>query len=127
MTIETTLERLQKHKIKAYRWLYEFTAQSCTNCAETDCACKDSICRHVEEQNLKRGESFSHTGHRLRFIGCQGCIVPPHLRETCTIYLCEKAQQKPDFRRRRYEKLKSLCASIDERLMMLEEEMLRAR
>src|SRR4051812_26970498 len=94
------MRKLQEHKVKAYRWLYEFTMRACTDCALTDCACKDTICAHVEERARLRGVSFPHTGHRLRFIGCSGCVVPPHLRETCTIYLCERAQTAPGFRGR---------------------------
>jgi hypothetical protein len=121
MNAEAQLHNLTRHKVKAYRWLYEFTASACTDCALTDCACKDTICQHVERQAGLKGMKFSHTGHRLRFIGCGGCVVPPHLRETCTIYLCARAQEKPQFRRRRYEKLKKLCSVIEEKLMRLEE------
>lgn len=111
---------LLRHKVKAYRWLYEFTAQACTDCAATDCACKDTICAHVEAQAKRGGFKLEHTGHRLRFIGCHGCVVPPHQRETCTIYLCKPAQEKPDFQKSRYMKLKQLCANIEEKLMSLE-------
>lgn len=117
MNAEMRLQKLEKHKVKAYRWLYEFTKSACGDCAETDCACKDTICRHVEERALARGHRFQHTGHRLRFIGCAGCVVPPHLRETCTIFLCERAQSQPAFRRRRYEKLKKLCERIELAIM----------
>jgi hypothetical protein len=119
MTVPERLAKLNQQKIKAYRWMYEFTASACTDCAQTDCACKDSICAHVESQAARQGETFSHTGHRLRFIGCEGCVVPPHLRETCTIYLCASAQEKPDFRRRRYEELKKLCSKIELAIMEL--------
>jgi hypothetical protein len=121
MNASQRLQTLNRHKIKAYRWLYEFTAQACTDCAMTDCACKDSICAHVEKQAGLRGHKFQHTGHRLRFIGCQGCVVPPHLRETCTIFLCSKAQARPEFSSTRYEKLKGLCAKIEEKIMFLED------
>lgn len=115
-------EHLYQRKIRLFDALYRFTYDQCGDCAQTDCACKDAICQHVEEQAVKRGVKLEHTGHRLRFIGCQGCVVPPHLRETCTIYLCEKAQNKPSFNRERYEKLKRLCAKIEWRLMELEEQ-----
>jgi hypothetical protein len=119
MTKVEQLEKLSRHKVKAYRWLYEFTEQACTDCAVSDCACKDSICAHVEIEARRRGHSFPHSGHRLRFIGCNGCVVPPHLRETCTIYLCSRAQEKPGFRQRRYDKLKSLCSRIELAIMEL--------
>lgn len=116
-------QRLYRHKIRAYRWLYEFTQRQCMACATTGCACKDSICAHVEEQLKKRGEAQAppRTGHSLRFIGCNGCVVPPHQRETCTIYLCESAKESSTFDRHRYEKLVRLCSKIDWRLMELEE------
>lgn len=110
-----TREELKTRKIRAYRRLYEFTRGQCTDCARTDCACKDSICAHVEAhagQPLCRG-----THPRLRFIGAQGCTVPPHMRETCTIYLCEPARSRPDFPRLRYQRLVRVCERIEERLM----------
>jgi hypothetical protein len=112
---------LNRHKIKAYRLLYDFTKSQCADCAQSDCACKDTICGYVEEQAIKRGAVLQRGDHpRLRFIGCQGCTVPPHLRETCTIYLCEPAQAKPGFDRGRYERIKNLCADIELKLMMLD-------
>ncbi len=113
-------ELLYKQKIKAYRWLYEFTQSQCSDCAQTDCACKDSICSHVEDQALKCGVTLKRTQHRLRFIGCDGCVVAPHLRETCTVYLCAPAQAKPEFQRAKYQRLKNLCFKIDEKLMSLQ-------
>ncbi len=85
-------QTLYARKIKAYQWLYEFTRSQCQDCSRTDCACKDSICSHVEQQAALRGHHAQHTGHHLRFIGCEGCVIPPHLRETCTIYLCAKLE-----------------------------------
>ncbi len=114
-------QRLLKHKVKAYRWLYEFTRSQCSDCAQTDCACKDSICGHVEAQALNRGVRLESTTHRLRFIGCGGCVVPPHLRETCTVFLCDKAQNAPGFPVERYARLKNLCASIEMRIMEAQE------
>src|SRR4051812_9330203 len=114
------LARLHARKVRFFNELYKFTYNQCGDCAETDCACKDIICQHVEEQAHKKGIHLERTGHRLRFIGCKGCVVPPHLRETCTIYLCEKAQAKPTFDKARYEKLKRICAKIEWRLMSLE-------
>jgi hypothetical protein len=111
---------LQKQKIKAYRWLYEFTKSQCGDCAQTDCACKDTICAHVEAQARKNGHTLERTNHRLRFIGCSGCVVAPHLRETCTFYLCEKAQRAPGFQADRYLRLKQLCEKIELRLMSVE-------
>ena len=114
-------ERLYQRKIKAYRRLYEFTKTQCSDCASTDCACKDSICAHVEEQARRNGHTLSRGTHpRLRFIGCSGCTVAPHFRETCTIYLCAPAQNAANFPRLRYERLKQVAAAIEERLMRLE-------
>ncbi len=109
---------LFKQKIRAYRRLYEFTKSACGDCARTDCACKDSICSHVQTQARLSGIEIPETGKRLRFLGCDGCVVPPHLRETCTIYLCEPAQNHPKFAKQKYDRLKNICAKIDEKLMM---------
>lgn len=124
-----THEHLYRRKIHFYRELYDFTFNQCGHCVESGCACKDRICQHVEEQAARHGVRLAHASPNptegadrpLRFIGCSGCVVPPHLRETCTIYLCQKAQTKPGFDKARYEKLKRICSKIDWRLMELEE------
>lgn len=108
---------LLKRKIQIYNELYRFTSSHCTDCERSGCACKDTICAHVELINLKRGVKIERTNHELRFIGCKGCVVPPHLRETCTLYLCEKSQKRADFDRARYEKLIRISAQIEWRLM----------
>ncbi len=115
MTLRTALLRHQK--IRAYRYLYEFTKSQCSDCAKTDCACKDTICAHVEAQIRGNGLHVPTTGARLRFLGCDGCVVPPHLRETCTIYLCEPAQNRADFPAEKYRRLKEICFRIEEKLM----------
>ena len=108
---------LLKRKAQIFGELYRFTYAQCGECEQSGCACKDSICEHVEKMNLARGVKIERTAHPLRFIGCRGCVVPPHLRETCTLYLCEKAQRKPGFDRARFEKLKRISAKIEWRLM----------
>ncbi len=113
---------LYQRKIRFYRELYEFTFNQCGYCVESGCACKDRICQHVEEQAATYDVKLERTKHPLRFIGERGCVVPPHLRETCTIYLCQKAQDKPAFDSSRFEKLKRICATIDWRLMELEDQ-----
>ena len=116
-------EILYGRKIKLFQRLYEFTFNQCGRCVESGCACKDRICQHVEEQAARKGDlRFSHTGHPLRFIGPRGCVVAPHLRETCTIFLCEKAQLKAGFDQKTYLKIKKICAAIDWELMILEDE-----
>jgi hypothetical protein len=120
-------QRLYRRKVHFYRALYEFTFNQCGHCVESGCACKDRICQHVEEQAARQGVRLERTSHALRFIGPNGCVVPPHLRETCTIYLCGQAQQKSSFDRARYEKLKRICSKIDWRLMELEESIRSSR
>lgn len=120
---EQLYANLYRRKIHFYRELYEFTFNQCGYCVESGCACKDRICQHVEEQASTYNVDLKpkRTDHALRFIGPKGCVVQPHLRETCTIYLCQKAQIKPGFATDRFEKLKRICAKIDWRLMELEE------
>lgn len=120
MLSQAMSQTLLKRKKQIFNELYRFTASQCDQCEQTGCACKDSICQHVENVNLKRGVQIERTHHRLRFIGCKGCVVPPHLRETCTIYLCEKAQRQPTFNHRRYEQLKRITEKIEWRLMQAE-------
>lgn len=114
-------QQLYGRKKRLFQYLYEFTKNQCGACVESGCACKDKICQHVEEQAQKRGIKFMRTGHALRFIGEQGCIVPPYLRETCTIYLCGPAQSKPGFHQKRYEQIKRLCDRVEWQLMEIEE------
>lgn len=112
---------LLKRKAKLYRWMYEFSQNACTSCSQTGCACKDSICAHVEQEARKRGHEFPHTGHKLRFIGCAGCVVPPELRETCTLYICEPAMARPEFDRETYKRLMRAITLLEWRLMECEE------
>lgn len=117
----TRYKRLSVRKKHFFQALYEFTKDQCGMCVESGCACKDRICAHVEEQAQKRGEKFEHTGHALRFIGPHGCIIPPHLRETCTIYLCGQAQKRADFNKSRYDKFLKICSRIEWQMMELED------
>lgn len=117
-----TYRQLYSRKVKAFRYLYEFTFNACGACVDSGCACKDRICQHVQERAKERGIDLPTTGHRLRFIGERGCVVAPHLRETCTIYLCNPAQNKTGFDRGRYAKIRRICDRIEWRLMELEDE-----
>ncbi len=108
---------LLKRKKQIFDEIYRFTTSQCGDCEQSGCACKDSICAHVEKVNRERGVHIQHGSHALRFIGCSGCLVPPHLRETCTLYLCEKAKQKPNFNRSRYEKLMRISEKLEWRIM----------
>ena len=112
---------LERRKRILYRAMYDFTQTQCTACSDSGCACKDTICAHVDEQNQKCGRIYPRGTHPLRFIGCAGCVVPPHRRETCTIYLCAPALAAPDFDRARYDRLKHLIARVEWRLMELDE------
>lgn len=112
-----SLRILKNQKVRAYRMLYEFTKSVCGDCSQTDCACKDSICAHVQAQARASGTEIPETGKHLRFLGCNGCVVPPHMRETCTIYLCEPAKARPEFDSATYERLKAICFRIEEKLM----------
>jgi hypothetical protein len=113
------LLRLSKKKKQFYELLYKFTQDKCDLCASTGCKCTDRICAHVESNCLKNNLKFEHQKHKLRFIGAQGCIIPPEHRETCTIYLCDYAQNKPGFDSKTYEKLKRICQKIDWRILNL--------
>lgn len=107
-------------KKKVYGWIYKFTRDKCELCAVTGCKCTDRICAHVELCASKLGLGFPKGKHQLRFIGPQGCVVPPEHRETCAIYLCEYAQNKPGFPSEYYKRLVALSARIEFQLMKLE-------
>lgn len=115
---------LLKRKERIYKMMYEFTFDSCGACVQTNCACKDRICQHVEEQAAKSGHRFEKQNHPIRFIGPGGCVVPPHLRETCTLYLCGKAREKTSFDRDRYSRLLKACEKIEWQLMEIEDTLL---
>ena len=112
---------LYARKVKAFRYLYEFTFNQCGACVESGCACKDRICQYVEERAAEKGVQLQRSTHRLRFIGEKGCVVAPHLRETCTIYLCGPAQTRANFETERYSKIRKICDRIEWRLMEIEE------
>jgi hypothetical protein len=101
--------------------MYEFTFGACGACVESGCACKDRICQHVEEQAARSGHRFERQNHPIRFIGPKGCVVPPHLRETCTLYICGKAREKTSFDRERYDRLLRVCEKIEWQLMEIDD------
>lgn len=119
-------EILERRKERVYKMMYEFTYSSCGACVESNCACKDRICQHVEEQAAKRGHRFERQAHPIRFIGPKGCVVPPHLRETCTLFLCGKAREKSTFDRERYARLLGVCEKIEWQLMEIDDNLPRS-
>ncbi len=127
LTFQNDRERtLWRRKEVLYKKLYDFTFGACGACVESGCACKDRICQHVQEQAARRGVELKPTGHRLRFIGEKadgsiGCTVAPHLRETCTIYVCGPATTRTGFDTATYTRIKELCAKVDWQIMELEE------
>lgn len=77
--------------ISLYRQMADLTLPECRHtCRAPLSCCSPEYCAAAEERAKSWGVSLEPTGHeRLPFMGEEGCIVPPHLRPSCTIHTCQ--------------------------------------
>lgn len=72
--------------------MYEMTNKECGKCRAPYSCCSPEYCEQADDYSQEHGVILQRTGHlKLPFMGPNGCIVPPHLRPTCTVYTCDIA------------------------------------
>lgn len=72
--------------------MYEMTNAECKKCKVPFSCCSSEYCEQADDYSQEQGVILQKTDHpTLPFMGPKGCIVPPHLRPTCTIYTCDMA------------------------------------
>lgn len=83
---DTTPQKL----IDLYQQMYELTRPECDKCRAPRSCCSPEYCDLAEEVAAERGVQLIATKHpTLKFMGANGCIVPPHLRQLCTVHTCD--------------------------------------
>lgn len=89
--------------------MYEMTNAGCKKCRAPHSCCSPEYCEYADNYSQKQGITLQRTDHStLPFMGSDGCIVPPHLRPTCTIHTCDIAslgfhKSNPDWTDRYWE------------------------
>jgi hypothetical protein len=77
-----------------YQAMANHTAPECANtCRIPRSCCAHEYCTMAEEGSKEQwGIDLSplRTDHpKLPYMGPNGCVVPPHLRSTCTLHTCQ--------------------------------------
>jgi hypothetical protein len=70
--------------------MYELTLSECKRCRVPLSCCSQLYCSLAEEWAAEFGITLEGTDYHpnLKFMGPDGCTVPPHLRPSCTLHTC---------------------------------------
>lgn len=76
--------------VELYQLMADHTAPECAkNCRKPHTCCDDSYCGMAQAYAKLRGVELEPIeGSKIRFLGPNGCIVPPNLRPICTLHTC---------------------------------------
>ena len=78
--------------IELYKEMAELTLPKCVECPNLlpHRCCDRMYCDLVDMMAKDSGAELpAPTGHpTLTYMGKNGCVVPPHLRPTCTVHVC---------------------------------------
>ncbi len=84
-------------RVSLYRQIYELTNGHCGCTGEYGC-CAPEHCEKARAFALRHhGIELQDTGHRIPFMGPQGCTIPPELRPVCTLHVCHLYAAKAEF------------------------------
>ena len=65
--------------IDLFQQMYELTEPECRlTCRCPQSCCSPEYCDMADDFAKENGTTITPTGHRLKFMGPKGCIVPPH-------------------------------------------------
>lgn len=79
-----------------YQKMYELTHAKCVACCPEQLkwsCCSPEYGDFAMAEAKKRGEVLVLTGlnhPKCALLGENGCVAPPHLRQMCTLHVCEK-------------------------------------
>lgn len=103
--------KLQK-LIDTYQEIADVTKPKCGNCVVANSCCAPEFCDHAEKVAGQHGVKLERTGHKtLKFMGPNGCTVPPYLRPICSMHVCEMHYARDAEFAEKYFELRS---SVDE-------------
>jgi hypothetical protein len=136
--LESRKQLLEESKVNILKDLNIQTSNICnpekTNSCKGKkpfCCCDDRICMHIERINKARNISIDHAngknflGQTLRFLGPNGCVVPPEYRELCTHYICNHALGKVENvkEKKAWEDKKGELGKVQEEIEVITEEL----
>lgn len=78
--------------IRLMQEMADHTAPECAKTCRIPHSCCDAMyCDIAEEWSRMNGVTLEPLTHHptLKFMGPNGCTVPPHLRPHCTLHTCE--------------------------------------
>jgi len=82
---------MTRQEIKLWRQMAEHTFSKCKKMCKTGLGscCSREYCDMARETARSHGEDLKETGNeRLPFLGEDGCVVPFHFRQLCTLHQC---------------------------------------
>jgi len=75
--------------ISLFQQLADLTAPKCRECRAPMSCCSSEYCEMALILAKEAETPLEPTGHpRLKLMGPNGCVAPPHLRPLCTFHLC---------------------------------------
>lgn len=77
--------------IKLFKTMSELTAPECAKtCNVPHSCCSSEYCDMAQDFINREGADVQIQDHPiLKYMGPNGCVVPPHLRPLCTLHTCE--------------------------------------
>ncbi len=103
---------------RKYEEIAELTRPKCLGeCPEPGRCCTPAYCDLAELRAKEYGRAFPYQGHpTLKFLGEQGCVVPPYLRPLCAVHVCEIHLLNGDAYSEEYFEIREEVCELEEEL-----------
>ena len=99
----------KKDKLKnLYKKMYKLTQEKCSSCNPT--CCNDNQCDFTK-QIAK--ETWGVDSGKAPYMTDSGCSIDPHLRQLCTLHICEKHYMLDPVFNKRYFKLRDKITILE--------------
>lgn len=85
------MNELNELEIKLFQEMYELTNPKCGQCRIPYSCCSSEYCEAAKVYTSEKyGIDLSDrtTGHKVPFMGPNGCVLEPHFRPLCTVHTC---------------------------------------
>ncbi len=101
----------------AYAAIAAFTRPFCMRQCGRGICCAPRYCDLAERRAAEFGLSLPRQAHpSLKYMGEEGCIVPPYLRPLCAVHVCEyELHLNPGFGRG-YRSLREKVVALEQKL-----------
>jgi hypothetical protein len=93
---------------RKYRRIADITRPRCLEqCHEPGACCTPRYCELAQTRAREFGVRLPEQGHpTLKYMGTQGCVVPPYLRPLCAVHVCDYHVMRDDAFARAYLELR---------------------